>query len=116
MSDTMLIYLWSISGGIRLALTIIGLVFGFIGTIMALEADDNCESKAKYLFWFIPLLGLMMFILTIFIPNKQDLALLLLYPRIKQEVINTNLIPKTTEASELYLDKVIKELKQDGGH
>lgn len=56
------------------------------------------------------------FLLSAIIPSKQDLALIFLYPKIKQGTINavqSDTTKKMVEVLNGYLDKQLKDLKND---
>ena len=65
------------------------------------------------------MIGMFSFILAIFIPSKQDLALIFAYPYMKagiEQAAQSETVKKLTTISTKYLDKVIADLEKTHDH
>ena len=115
MNERLAIYLWSISSDIKdlfLVSGVITSVFGIIFTIPVILLSLK-ETKKCLLLLLIPLIGLFSLIVGSLIPNKQDLALIMTYPVIKQGIKNISpQLDKVQKVADLYLEKQIKELQK----
>lgn len=114
--EQFLIYLWSISGGISLLLFIIALL-SFLAVfflLLTFAFDDDFEwDKVKPYVYRSGVMTIIFAVLCTAIPSKQDLALIFLYPSIKQgtlNVVQSDTTKKMIEVLNGYLDKQLKEL------
>lgn len=116
--EQILIYLWSISDGISFLLFIIALLSFFVALFLLLSFafSENIEwDDVKSYVYRGGIMAIIFAVLCIAIPSKQDLALIFLYPSIKQgtlNVVQSDTTKKMVEVLNGYLDKQLKELKQ----
>jgi len=115
------IYWWSISESTREFLTISGvviLVMGpFIGSILWSESSTEKIGKVTVISGLV--IGILNLILSVFIPSKQDLALIFAYPYMKagvEQAAQSETVKKLTTISTKYLDKVIADLEKANDH
>lgn len=111
------IYWWSISENIRLYLgigeAILLCVFPIIGAALASDRDTEEYAWPTIKVGFI--MGIIHIILALFIPSKQDLALIFAYPYMKagvEQAAQSETVKKLTTISTKYLDKVIADLEK----
>ena len=116
--EQFLIYLWSISEGVRFILFMIGLaaivIISFVMICFIMDEYVKWDEIKSYVFKGTTI-ALTSFILCVAIPSKQDLALIFLYPSIKQgtlNVVQSDTTKKMVEVLNGYLDKQLKELNQ----
>lgn len=115
--EQFLIYLWSISEGISFLLFIIALLSSFVVIylllVVAFDGAIEWDEVKSYMYKSVAI-AITFAILCAAIPSKQDLALIFLYPSIKQGTINvvqSDTTKKMVEVLNGYLDKQLKELK-----
>lgn len=107
------IYLWSISENLQILLASIGGFGVVIGAMLALGLLIDQEEYPKIPATVITV-GVISLILAALIPDKRDLAVILLYPAAKegvQKVVQSETAQQLHEVGRLYLPKKIKELK-----
>lgn len=114
--EQFLIYLWSISEGIRFLLFIVVItsIVISIGICVGVAMDDYGWDEVKSYVHKGIAVAAVFSILCIATPSKQDLALIFLYPSIKQgtlNVVQSDTTKKMVEVLNGYLDKQLKELK-----
>lgn len=115
------IYLWSISENIKISVCIAGcfLLMGSPFLFMFAELgvlDWKSAKDALPLFKKILITGSVLIILSLLIPAKKDLALIFLYPHIKngtETVVKSETMNKMKQLTNLYLDEQIKNLKDN---
>ena len=117
LSEQWAIYWWSISEGIQTFLIITGIMLvimgPFIGCMLCTAEDTEKAGKATIVSGLV--IGMFSFILAIFIPSKQDLALIFAYPYMKagvEQAAQSETVKKLTTISTKYLDKVIADLEK----
>lgn len=116
--EQFLIYLWSISEGISFLLFLVTLFSSFVAIflLLAVAIDSYFEwDEVKSYVYGSGVMAIIFAILCTAIPSKQDLALIFLYPSIKQGTINvvqSDTTKKMVEVLNGYLDKQLKELKE----
>lgn len=115
--EQFLIYLWSISEGIRFLLFVVALLSSSVIIYLLLAGAFNgtfeWDEVKSYVYKGATLIAVFS-ILCAAIPSKQDLALIFLYPSIKQgtlNVVQSDTTKKMVEVLNGYLDKQLKELK-----
>lgn len=119
--EQFLIYLWSISNQISAVLFFVGAasiitVIITLVTQLPCAVDDSEMDQIKRIILTPGIIGVIAFTLCSLIPSKQDLALIFLYPKIKQGTINavqSDTTKKMVEVLNGYLDKQLKELNND---
>ena len=118
LSEQWAIYWWSISEGIQTFLIITGIMLvimgPFIGCMLCTSDDTEKAGKATIVSGLV--IGMFSFILAIFIPSKQDLALIFAYPYMKagvEQAAQSETVKKLTTISTKYLDKVIADLEKN---
>ena len=111
------IYWWSISGGLQTFLCITGvitLVMGpFIGSLLCTESNTAKAGRVTIVSGLV--IGMLSLVLAVFIPSKQDLALIFAYPYMKagvEQAAQSETVKKLTTISTKYLDKVIADLEK----
>lgn len=111
------IYWWSISEGIQTFLIITGIVLvimgPFVGGMLCTDSDTAKAGGVTIVSGLV--IGMLSFILAIFIPSKQDLALIFAYPYMKagvEQAAQSETVKKLTTISTKYLDKVIADLEK----
>lgn len=111
------IYWWSISEGIQTFLIITGvmlIIMGpFIGGMLCSDEDTATAGVITIVSGLV--IGMFSFILAVFIPSKQDLALIFAYPYMKagvEQAAQSETVKKLTTISTKYLDKVIADLEK----
>ena len=117
MAEQWAIYWWSISEGIQTFLIITGIMLvimgPFVGGMLCTEKDTAKAGVATIVSGLV--IGMSSFILAIFIPSKQDLALIFAYPYMKagvEQAAQSETVKKLTTISTKYLDKVIADLEK----
>lgn len=115
------IYWWSISEGIQTFLIITGIMLvimgPFIGGMLCTEENTAKAGGATIISGLV--IGMLSFIIAIFIPSKQDLALIFAYPYMKagvEQAAQSETVKKLTTISTKYLDKVIADLEKTNDH
>ena len=117
--EQFLIYLWSISEGISFLFLIIASLsfFVVIWLLLTIAFDGDLEwDDAKSYIYRSGIMAIIFAVLCIAIPSKQDLALIFLYPSIKQgtlNVVQSDTTKKMVEVLNGYLDKQLEELNND---
>lgn len=115
------IYWWSISENIQIYLNISGIVFLCIVPIIGMGLAF-CRDTEDYAWPTIKvgiIAGLLHIILALFVPSKQDLALIFAYPYMKagvEQAAQSETVKKLTTISTKYLDKVIADLEKTNDH
>ena len=111
------IYWWSISENVQTFLVITGILLvimgPFIGGMLCTDEDTAKIGGATIVSGLV--IGMLSFILAIFIPSKQDLALIFAYPYMKagvEQAAQSETVKKLTTISTKYLDKVIADLEK----
>lgn len=117
LSEQWAIYWWSISEGIQTFLIITGIMLVIMGPFIGcmLCTDDNTAKTGGATIVSGLVIGMLSFILAIFIPSKQDLALIFAYPYMKagvEQAAQSETVKKLTTISTKYLDKVIADLEK----
>lgn len=115
--EQFLIYLWSISEGISFLLFLVTLFSSFVAIflLLAIAIDNYQWDEVKSYVYGSGVMAIIFAVLCAAIPSKQDLALIFLYPSIKQGTINvvqSDTTKKMVEVLNGYLDKQLKELKE----
>lgn len=108
--EQLAIYLWSISDNIKYLLVIYGGAAIVVGSFAIIATEDFTRLFPKV----IITMGLLSFVFAAFIPSKQDLAVILLYPAAKEgvsKIVQSETAQQLHEVGKLYLQKKIKELK-----
>lgn len=114
------IYLWSISEGIKTFLNVTGVLL-LVGSPFTLTFADTDYYKYDIknvmpLFKKTLITGLLLLMFSLLIPVKKDLALIFLYPHIKngtETVVKSETMNKMKQLTNLYLDEQIKNLKDN---
>lgn len=111
------IYWWSISEGIQSFLIITGVMLVIMGPFFGgmLCTDEDTVNAGKVTIVSGLVIGMFSFILAVFIPSKQDLALIFAYPYMKagvEQAAQSETVKKLTTISTKYLDKVIADLEK----
>lgn len=111
------IYWWSISESIRLYLGIGGAILLCVVPIIgiALASDRDTEEYGWPTIKVGIIAGILHIFLSLFIPSKQDLALIFAYPYMKagvEQAAQSETVKKLTTISTKYLDKVIADLEK----
>jgi len=117
MNEQLIIYLWSISENASIAFGVSSIVLGIGSICLTIGAFSNEISKWWLCTWIVAFFFLFM---TIFIPSKQDLALIWAYPYLKNGVSQVaqnkelNKLPDNIMSlTNTYLEKQIKEIKEN---
>lgn len=127
MNDYLLLYLWAISGGVKVALAgfIAISVFAFVisGIYTCVCLDDKGEAREDGSFKigsiFTAMFMLNIFVLTalnVLIPSKQDLALIWALPQVKGGIEQAILDKDVQDISKNVLDITklkLKNIKED---
>ena len=115
------IYLWSISENVAISLGNISISLLIITPFLfplLYEFSDMTSKEVLPVVKRTAISGLILLFIAILIPSKQDLALLFMYPYIKQgteTVIKSETLNKMKTMTNLYLDEQIKNLKEHRG-
>ena len=115
------IYWWSISENIQMYFSISGIIFLCIVPIIGMGLA-SCRDTEDYAWPTIKagiIAGLIHIVLALFIPSKQDLALIFAYPYMKagvEQAAQSETVKKLTTISTKYLDKVIADLEKTNDH
>lgn len=116
------IYWWSILENVQTFLIITGIITiimgPFIGSFLC-YSDSDTEKAGKVTIVSGLVIGMLSFILAVFIPSKQDLALIFAYPYMKagvEQAAQSETVKKLTTISTKYLDKVIADLEKTNDH
>lgn len=111
------IYWWSIAENIKTFLIITGLLLAlvgpFIGALLCSDSDTAKVGGATVISTLI--IGVLNITLAVFIPSKQDIALMFAYPYMKagvEQAAQSETVKKLTTISTKYLDKVIADLEK----
>jgi len=120
MTEQIAIYLWSISENIKISLSIAGTFLLLLSPFLFMFADlnlldYNSAKDALPLVKKTVIASSVLIILALLIPSKNDLALIFLYPHIKngtETVIKSETMNKMRKLTNLYLDEQIKNLKE----
>lgn len=110
--EQLAIYLWSVADNIKYLLVAYGAAALVVGFFYIIATEDFTRLFPKV----IITMGLLSFVLAAFIPNKRDLAVILLYPAAKegvQKVAKSETVKQIQEVGSLYLQQKIKELKEE---
>lgn len=116
MNEQLIIYLWSISENIERIMLSIGLFFlGGVPVILSIHAEVNNKGDLPLMPTISSvLIGLFFIVACNLIPSKQDLALIITYPYLKNgvtQVVESNTTTKLLQVSNKYLDNLIKDLE-----
>lgn len=112
---TLMIYIYGIIKNVKILIIMIGIasiILAFIPLWIADNEDrEPTDGDQK---WFVLLgsIGVLVLVSTIFIPSSKTFAEMVLLPKIIQNHRVQDITGKSGEAAELYLDKVIKQLKE----
>lgn len=120
MIEQIAIYLWSISENIKISLSMAGTFLLMLSPFLFMFADLglldwNNAKDALPLFKKVVIIGAVLIIFSLLIPSKKDLALIFLYPHIKngtETVVKSETMNKMRKLTNLYLDGQIKNLKE----
>ena len=121
MSEQWAIYWWSISENIKIYLGIAGAMCLFVLPLigMALSSDTDTEEYAWPVIKTGIIAGIIQLMLCVFVPSKQDLALIFAYPYMKagvEQAAQSETVKKLSTISTKYLDKVIADLEKANGN
>lgn len=111
------IYLWAISENIRNFTLTVGLLASIIAPLLfpiLYECSDMDMKDIVPIFAKTLASGLVLILLTLLIPSKQGLALMFMFPYVKQgteTVIKSETMNKMKQMTNLYLDEQIRNLK-----
>lgn len=115
------IYWWSIAESIQTYLIIGGFVAATIvpvvGAVLCSESDTAKAGVITIISGLV--VGILSLMLAVFIPSKQDLALIFAYPYMKagvEQAAQSETVKKLTTISTKYLDKVIADLEKANDH
>ena len=115
------IYWWSIAENVQTFLIITGIMLvimgPFIGGMLCTDEDTAKAGGATIVSGLV--IGMLSLIIAIFIPSKQDLALIFAYPYMKagvEQAAQSETVKKLTTISTKYLDKVIADLEKTNDH
>lgn len=112
------IYLWAISENIRNFMLIVGLIPLIIAPFLfplLYECTDMDFEKIVPIFIKTLVSGIVLVLLAMLIPSKQDLALMFMFPYVKQgteTVIKSETMNKMKQMTNLYLDEQIRNLSK----
>lgn len=120
MIEQMAIYLWSISESIKISLNMAGTFLLLFSPLPFMFADIglldcNSAKDALPLFKKVVIMGAVLIIFSLLIPSQKSLALIFLYPHIKngtETVVKSETMNKMRKLTNLYLDEQIKNLKE----
>lgn len=115
------IYWWSIAENVQTFLIITGVMLVVMGPFIGgmLCTDENTENAGKATLVSGLVIGMLSLMIAIFIPSKQDLALIFAYPYMKagvEQAAQSETVKKLTTISTKYLDKVIADLEKTNDH
>lgn len=115
------IYWWSIAENIQMYLVIGGCIAATIVPVVgSVLCSDSDTAKAGVITIISGLvIGILSLMLSVFIPSKQDLALIFAYPYMKagvEQAAQSETVKKLTTISTKYLDKVIADLEKTNDH
>ena len=115
------IYWWSIAENIQTFLIITGIMLVIMGPFIGgmLCTDENTAKAGGATIVSGLVIGMLSLIIAIFIPSKQDLALIFAYPYMKagvEQAAQSETVKKLTTISTKYLDKVIADLEKTNDH
>lgn len=115
------IYWWSILENVQSFLCIMGTITIVVGPFIGalLYSESNTEKAGRITIVSGVVIGLLSFVLAVFIPSKQDLALIFAYPYMKagvEQAAQSETVKKLTTISTKYLDKVIADLEKANDH
>lgn len=111
------IYWWSISEGIKTFLEVIGTIITVAGPIggCTLLCNSDTSKCGKVTIISSSIIGILSLLLAVFIPAKQDIALIFAYPYMKagvEQAAQSETVKKLSTISTKYLDKVIADLEK----
>lgn len=114
MNEQLAIYLWSIVDTVKLVLWSIPVAILMMYFLIAPPVlDFDWEGKLIPAIKKLTRITIICICIAILIPCQKDLALILLYPKIKhgaEIVVTSSTAKKMVDVVNLYLDKQIKEL------
>ena len=121
MSEQWAIYWWSISENIQMYFGIGGAILLCVVPIIgiALASDRDTEEYGWPTIKVGIIAGLIHIFIALFIPSKQDLALIFAYPYMKagvEQAAQSETVKKLSIISTKYLDKVIADLEKANGN
>ena len=121
LSEQWAIYWWSIAENVQTFLIITGITLVIMGLFIGgmLCTDENTEKAGKATLVSGLVIGMLSLMIAIFIPAKQDLALIFAYPYMKagvEQAAQSETVKKLTTISTKYLDKVIADLEKTNDH
>lgn len=107
------IYWWSVIENIQFFCVMVGVCTLFIGSFISSLAESVKGVAISIT------VGILFLLLVVFIPAKNDLALIFVYPYLKggvEQAIQSDTMKKLTTISTKYLDKVIADLEKANDH
>ena len=113
MSEQWAIYWWSIIDNIKFFLITMGVCILIIGSFIAAISESLKGTIASII------TGTIVLFMAVFIPLKQDLALIFAYPYMKagvEQAAQSETVKKLSTISTKYLDKVIADLEKANGN
>jgi hypothetical protein len=112
MNEQFIIYLWSILENLVSLLVVIGVAFAIVIPLaIFLYTEERGQKPRTVNIITSIIIGSLLLICTNFIPSKQDLALIIAYPYLKNGVMKLEKSDTTTkllQVSNKYLDSLIK--------
>lgn len=117
--EQFIIYIWSISENIECFFLTVGLlllIFSPFIIPMLRECTDMEDGEIFSILKKVFAIGIICVFCTTLIPAKKDLALLFMFPYIKQgteTVVKSETLNKLKTMTNLYLDEQIKNLKEN---
>lgn len=111
------IYWWSIAENISCFLASVGVASLLLGPLIGslLLSDSTTDKYGAPVIFNGVIVGLISILLAVFVPSKQDLALIFAYPYMKagvEQAAQSETVKKLTTISTKYLDKVIADLEK----
>lgn len=111
------IYWWSIAENVQTFLIITGVMLVIMGPFIGglMWSDERTEKAGKATVVSSIITGMLSVIIALFIPSKQDLALIFAYPYMKagvEQAAQSETVKKLTTISTKYLDRVIADLEK----
>lgn len=104
------IYWWSIIENITFFVVFTGICVLILGSFIAAMNESTKGTIASII------TGVILLFTAVFIPSKQDLALIFAYPYMKagvEQAAQSETVKKLTTISTKYLDKVIADLEKN---
>lgn len=111
MNEQLAVYLWSISENVQFTMIMLGLITLIAGITYTAMTYDGESKLGLALSIMLLIFGLVNLTGAGLIPDKNDLAIITAVPYAKQ-AIQSKQMSQINEASTLYLDKLIKDLKK----